>query len=95
MIVYHVTSLAKLKEYLKIGFIMPPVGAWTDIKEAKRFSLTTGRLIILRLWFPDDAPKMEGHMGKAVYIDVPYPINMWLSSSGKIEAYFSRLATSS
>ena len=55
MIVYHVTSLKKLNKYLKSGQIEPPVRAWDNIEQAERMSLSTGRRIILRLKFPDNA----------------------------------------
>ena len=61
MIVYHVTSLKKLNKYLKSGQIEPPVRAWENIEQAERMSLSTGRRIILRLKFPDNAEKLPGH----------------------------------
>ena len=72
MIVYHVTTLKKLNKYLKNGKIMPPVRAWENIHQAERMSLSTGRRIILRLKFPDNAPKLEGHFNQARVLDYPY-----------------------
>lgn len=69
MIVFHVTSFKKLKKYQEIGFIKSPVRAWTNINDAIRFSIQTGRAIILRLNFPDNTKKvqtLEGHKGMAV-----------------------------
>jgi len=70
MKVYHVTSPKKFSKYQKEGRIKGPVvRAWADIFEAVRFSCSTGRQIILRLKFPDDAKRLPGHRGNAVYID--------------------------
>lgn len=65
MIVYHVCSNKKLQRYIKSGGIMPPVRAWETITQAERMSLSTGRRVILRLRFPDNAEKLEGHFGQA------------------------------
>lgn len=65
MIVYHVCSYKKLQKYLKCGYILPPVRCWENIQQAERMSISTGRRIILRLRFPDDAPKLEGHFNQA------------------------------
>ena len=73
MIVYHVTSYKKLSKYLKSGQINPPVRAWESIEEAERFSLSTGRRVILRLKFPPDAARLEGHRGKAFVLRQPLP----------------------
>jgi len=70
MIVWHVTTVKKLKRYLANGGILPPVRAWKDIREAQRFSIQTGRRVILRLKVPDDCPPLKGHKGKA--IEYPY-----------------------
>lgn len=75
MIVYHVTSLKKLNKYLKSGEINPPVRAWETIEQAQRMSLSTGRRIILRLKFPDNASKLEGHFNQARVLNYPYKIN--------------------
>ena len=75
MIVYHVTSLKKLNKYLKSGQINPPVRAWENIEQAQRMSISTGRRIILRLKFPDNAPKLEGHFNQARVLSYPYKIN--------------------
>lgn len=72
MVVYHVTSLKKLNRYLKSGCILPPVRAWENIEQAERMSLSTGRKIVLRLKFPDDAEKLEGHFNQARVLRVPY-----------------------
>ena len=65
MIVYHVTSLKKLNKYIKSGQINPPIRAWENTKQAERMSLSTGRKIILRLKFPNSAPKLAGHFNAA------------------------------
>ena len=65
MTVYHVTTLKKLNKYLKTGYIKPPVRAWENIEQAERMSKSTGRKIILRLKFPDNADKCEGHFNQA------------------------------
>jgi hypothetical protein len=74
MIVYHVTSLKKLDKYRKTGKILAPVRAWENIEQAQRMSLSTGRRIILRLKFPDNAPKLEGHFNQARVLkyDLPF-----------------------
>lgn len=65
MIVYHVTTHKKLEKYLESGFIKAPVRAWETIEQAERMSISTGRRLILRLRFPDNAPKLEGHFNEA------------------------------
>lgn len=65
MIVYHVCSKKKLDKYVKSGKIIAPVRAWENIQQAERMSVSTGRRIILRLRFPDNAPKLEGHFNQA------------------------------
>ena len=65
MIVYHVCTLKKLQKYKKTGFITPPVRAWENIEQAERMSLSTGRRVILRLKFPDNAEKLPGHFNQA------------------------------
>lgn len=72
MIVYHVTTLKKLNKYLTTGYIKPPVRAWENIEQAERMSISTGRKIILRLKFPDNAPKYEGHFNQARVLHEPY-----------------------
>ena len=72
MTVYHVTTLKKLNKYLKTGYIKPPVRAWENIEQAERMSKTTGRKIILRLKFPDNADKCEGHFNQARILYEPY-----------------------
>lgn len=71
MIVWHVCTSKKLKRYEQSGKIMPPVRAWETIEQAQRMSLSAGRRIILRLRFPDDAPKLEGHFGQARVLHQP------------------------
>ena len=71
MIVYHVTTYKKLTKYLKSGCILPPVRAWESVEEAERFSIQTGRRIILRLKFPNNAERLEGHKGKAFVLYEP------------------------
>ena len=44
---------------------MPPVRAWENMEQAVRMSKSTGRQVILRLRFPDNADKLEGHYGEA------------------------------
>ena len=72
MTVYHVTTLKKLNKYLKTGCIKPPVRAWENIEQAERMSKSTGRKIILRLKFPDNADKCEGHFNQARILYEPY-----------------------
>lgn len=69
MIVYHVTSIKKLLKYIQNRRILPPIRAWQTIEEAERFSIQTGRQIILRLRFPDNSEKLEGHRNKAVLLN--------------------------
>lgn len=75
MVVYHVTSLKKLKKYEKTGRIIAPVRAWETIAQAERMSLSTGRRIILRLRFPDNAPKLDGHFGEARVLNTDLHFN--------------------
>ena len=75
MTVYHVTSLKKLNKYLVNGKILPPVRAWESIEQAERMSKSTGRKIILRLRFPDNAEKLEGHFNQARVLYEPYILN--------------------
>lgn len=72
MIVFHCTTLKKLNKYLETGFILPPVRAWENIEQAQRMSISTGRRVILRLKFPNDAPKLEGHFNQARVLDYKY-----------------------
>jgi len=74
MIVYHVTTVKKLKKYLSQGYILPPVRAWKKIEHAEKFSKQTGRRIILRLKFPDDVKQLPGHKGNAVVSNSPHKI---------------------
>jgi len=75
MIVYHVTSISKFLKYLKNGRINPPIRGWEAITEAERFSKQTGRQIILRLKFPNNAEKIEGHKNKARILNKPILIS--------------------
>ena len=72
MKVYHCCSVKKLNKYLKSGKIFAPVRAWENIQQAERMSLSTGRKIIVRLKFPDDAPKLEGHFNEARVLNTDY-----------------------
>ena len=72
MVVWHVCSINKLLRYLDTGAILPPVRAWRDFDQAARMSLSTGRPVILRLKFPDDAPLLDGHFGKANVLNCRY-----------------------
>jgi hypothetical protein len=74
VIVYHCCSYKKLQKYLKSGGILPPVRAWENIQQAERMSKSTGRKIILRLKFPDNAPKLEGHFNQARVLDYKYTL---------------------
>lgn len=74
MIAYHVCSLKKLEKYKKTGYIIPPVRAWENIEQAERFSISTGRRIILRLKFPNDCEKLEGHYNQARVLRANYKI---------------------
>jgi hypothetical protein len=73
MIAYHVISIKKFMRCIKQGFLPSPVRAWETIEEAERFSKQTGRAMILRLKFPYDAEKWEGHRDKARVIHQNYP----------------------
>ena len=75
MIVYHVTTLKKLNRYATTGRIYAPVRAWETIEQAERMSISTGRRVILRLKFPNDAPKLEGHFNKARVMNSDYSFN--------------------
>lgn len=72
MVVYHVTTAKKLNKYLQTGYIKPPVRAWENLQQAERMSKSTGRKVILRLNFPNDAEKLEGHFNQARVIHKPY-----------------------
>jgi hypothetical protein len=74
VIVYHCCSYKKLQKYLKSGGILPPVRAWENIQQAERMSKSTGRKIILRLKFPDNAPRLEGHFNQARVLDYKYTL---------------------
>ena len=75
MIVYHVTTQKKLNKYIENGGINPPVRAWENIQQAERMSLSTGRKIILRLKFPDNAEKLEGHFNQARVLNYKYELD--------------------
>lgn len=74
MTVYHVCSVAKLMKYMASGYILPPVRAWENIQQAERMSKSTGRRLILRLKFPDNAPKLDGHFNQARVLNQLYRI---------------------
>ena len=74
MVVWHVTSGAKFERYKKTGKIISPVRAWEDLKYAQRMSLRTGRRIILRLKFPENAKRLEGHFGNARILNHDYKL---------------------
>lgn len=74
MIVWHVTTLKKYQKYRNEGFILPPVRAWKDIISAGNFAIQTGRKIILRLSFPDNAEQLEGHKGNAVVLNEKFQL---------------------
>lgn len=73
MVVYHVTTLKKLNRYLSSGKIQAPVRAWDNINSAERFSKQTARRIILRLKFPENVRRYEGHRGEAFVLDNDLP----------------------
>ena len=72
MIVYHVCSPKKWAQYQASGCIKAPVRAWENIQQAERMSISTGRPIILRLKFPDNAPKLFGHFNEARVLSEDY-----------------------
>ena len=74
MIVWHVCSARKLERYKRTGYILPPVRAWENIEQAVRMSKSTGRQVILRLRFPDDALKLEGHFNEARVLHQKYNV---------------------
>lgn len=51
---------------------MPPVRAWENIEQAQRMSISTGRRVILRLRFPKNAPKLEGHFNQAKVLNYKF-----------------------
>ena len=74
MIVWHVCSKNKLVLYRQAGGILPPVRAWETVAQAARMSLSTGRRIILRLKFPDNTAKLDGHFNLARVINTKYKL---------------------
>jgi len=74
MIVYHCCSHKKLCKYIKSGGILPPVRAWENIEQAERMSISTGRRLILRLKFPDNAKKLDGHFNQARVMGTIVPL---------------------
>ncbi len=74
MIVYHCTSYRKIGKYLQSGQINPPVRAWENLAQAERFSISTHNKIILRLKFPDNSDKLQGHFNEARVLNCPYKI---------------------
>jgi len=75
MIVYHVCSYKKLQKYIKKGKILAPVRAWENIEQAERMSISTGRKIILRLKFPENSEKLDGHYNQARILRQDLEIN--------------------
>jgi hypothetical protein len=75
VIVYHVIGAGKLRRSLANGFLPAPVRAWRTVEAAGRFSVQTGRAVILRLRFPRDAKVLPGHRGEAVFIEGVYPLD--------------------
>ena len=75
MVVYHVTTAKKLNKYLQTGHIKPPVRAWENLHQAERMSKSTDRKVILRLKFPNNAEKLEGHFNQARVLYSPYIMN--------------------
>lgn len=75
MIVWHCTTAKKLRKYQARGSIKAPVRAWETIEQAERMSKSTGRRIIIRLRFPNDAPKLDGHFGLARVLDYDLKIS--------------------
>ena len=59
---------------MQAGFIKAPVRAWENIEQAQRMSISTGRKIILRLKFPNNAEKLEGHFNQARVLNQNYPM---------------------
>lgn len=76
MIVYHVCSLKKLNKYIKSKCIYAPVRAWENIEQAQRMSISTGRRIILRLKFPNNAEKLPGHFNQARVLNTDLPFTI-------------------
>lgn len=60
---------------MKSKKILPPVRAWENIEQAQRMSISTGRRIIIRLKFPNNAEKLEGHFGQARVLNRPLNID--------------------
>jgi hypothetical protein len=78
VIVYHVCTLHKLKRYLYSGgYITPPVRAWETLDQAERFSISTGRKIILRLKFSNNAEKLPGHFNEARVLYQKYKLDSY------------------
>ena len=75
MIVYHCCSVRQLKKYEEAGGINPPVRAWENIQQAERMSISTSRKLIIRLKFPDNASKLEGHFNEARVLQQIYPFS--------------------
>ena len=75
MIVWHVCSSKQLRQYEKAGCILPPVSAWETIEHAQWMSINTGRRVILRLCFPDNAEKLDGHYNSARVLNTALPFS--------------------
>lgn len=50
------------------------IRVWENVEQAERFSKQTGRTIILRLKFPNDAEKYKGHFNQARIIYEDYKL---------------------
>ena len=56
MIGYHVTTPKKVARYEQTGAILPPVRFWPNLDTAKRWSIRTGRGIILEIEVDESYP---------------------------------------
>lgn len=75
MILWHVASKKKLLKYIAQGKILAPVRAWKKIESAQRFSVQTGRRIILRLKSNSSFKELEGHKNEAMVSEEDYELN--------------------
>lgn len=74
MIAWHVTTHKRFRHNLENDGIKAPVRAWKNIEDAEKFSIQTGRKLILRIKLPDDTPTLEGHKGNAVIYNRKLPL---------------------
>jgi hypothetical protein len=79
MIVYHVIGITDFLTCLNQGYLPAPVRAWENVTEAERFSKQTGRALILRLKFPEEAEKLFGHKNMARVLYNHYPLSIPLN----------------